>query len=452
MHEEGTTLMERSLDPEILSESIISLEPAMIEQAMARSRPILNPNQQWQTYLNTLALFGVEQWFHQRAGDIALNQEQASILLPPYASVIPAVCNVVANGFKLCLIATESQPDEEVVVPRAAIELPEFVAHFYVVVAIYEEQAQAKIHSILRYDQLVTRITEIQPDADWTYPIPLNWFDQNSDQLLLYLRCADPGAIPLPELINDRISTLTIMEPELLHLLPQLQDSDRPWWEILTWEQGKAILTNPPLLNWIENSRSNSVRNTQHLSDLLQLLTRPMINVGNWLQGQLDDLAEQLSWVLLPSLSSQMRLRELRDTIPGEDIETIITQLQRQGVTLLPDAQAASSNLVIGTISARLCVITGTLQEEGQPPEWSLLVVVSPAPGNHLPYGTHLRISDKTGILVQRSLTPSQENEQLFSEVFGTFDESFLVTITVPDGASLSLPPFSFRRDEALND
>ncbi|MBL1177178.1 DUF1822 family protein [Pantanalinema sp. GBBB05] len=457
MDEEGTTLMERSLDPEILSESIIALDPAMIEQVMAGSRSIANPNQQWQTYLHTLAFFGVEQWLHQRAGDISLNQEPAAMLQLPYVSVIPAVCHLVANGFKLCLIAIAGQPDAEVAIPRAAIELPEFMPHFYVVVTIYEEQAQVMIHSLLRYDQLATRVVTIPPDADWTYPIPLNWFDQHVDRLLLYLRCANPDAIALPKSISEHLSALTTMQTELLQLLPQLQTSDRPWWQLLTWEQAKVILTTPPLLNWIFTPQPSSPLPAidsppPYLSDLLQLLTRPMINVSHWLQDQLDDLAQQLSWVLLPPLSSQMRLKQGRSTLSSEDFEAIVTQLQRQGVTLLPNARAAFSNLVIGTIPARLCVITGTLQEAGQPPEWSLLVVLSPAPGNHLPYGTRLRISDTTGILVQRSLTPHQDDEQLFAEIFGTFDERFLVTITVPDGASLSLPPFSFSRDESCHD
>ncbi len=439
--EEGMTLMARSLDPEILPESIIAVEPAMIARAMAGSRSIPNPNQQWQTYLHRLALFGAEQWFLQRAADINLNPEQASILHPLYASTIPAVCHLIANGFKLCLIATESQPDEVVAIPRAAIELPEFIPHFYVVVAIYEEQAQVMVHSLLRYDQLATRVTALQPDEDWTYPIPLCWFDQNVDRLLLYLRCADPVVIVLPEPGRDRTTALTQMETELLNRLPQLHGSDRPWWDVLTWEQGKAILTIPPLLNWLLTPDSPRT----HLADLLQLLTRPMLNVGNWLQDQLDDLAQQLSWVLLPPLSSQMRLHAGREALSGDALEAIITQLQRQGVTLLPDARAAFSQLLIGTIPAQLCVITGTFTEVGQPPEWSLLVIVGPAPGNHLPYGTRLRISDVTGILVQRSLVPTQEDAYLFAEIFGTLDEYFLVTITLPDGTDLSLPPFSFQ-------
>jgi hypothetical protein len=443
MHDKGTVLMERSLDPEILSESMISLEPAMIEQAMVNSRSISNPDQQWQTYLNTLALFGVEQWFHQQVENTASNQEQASILLPPYARVIPAVCHVVANGFKLCLIATASQPDEEVAIPRAAIELPEFISHFYVVVSIYEEQAQVMIHSFLRYDQLAPQIATIQPDEDWTYPIPLDRFDQNIERLLLYLRCADPDSVSLPNPTIDRRSALITQQTKLLHLLPQLQASDRPWWQLLTWEQGSVILSTPPLLDWILTPQSVT-SSSQHLSDLLQLLTRPLIKVGNWLQDHLDDLAQQLSWALLPPLGSQMRLKESRGTLPSDEFEAIVTQLQRQGATLLPDARAAFSNLVIGTTPVRLCVITGIFQDEGQPPEWSLLVVVGPVPGHRLLDGICLRMSDPTGILVQRSLTPIQGDEYLFAEIFGSLNESFLVTISVPDGASVSLPPLSW--------
>lgn len=441
MSAQGTTLMERPIDPESLPETIIALEPEMIDRAMQQSRSIQNSDHQWQTYLNFLALAGVEHWFQQRAGDISIHPEPISAL-----HLQLGVCSLIANGFKLCVIATESQPDETIAIPRAEIDLPEFIPHLYVVVAIYEELGQVSVHGLLRYDQLAARIGGVQPDEDWSYPIPLQWFDPDPDRLLLYLRCADPASIALPTVTVPNQSLLASMEAELFDRLPQLQGGDRPWWQVLNWEQGRALLTTPALMDWVFHAQERRWT-TQQLSDLLKLLVRPAINVGTWFQEQLDDLAQQLSWVLLPTVSSQMRLKKVDSSSPAEDFEAILTQLQRQGVTLLPNARAAYSNLVVGAVPARLCVVTGMVQTEGHPPEWSLLVIVGPAPGNHLPYGTCLRISDVTGVLVQRSLESSLNDDYLYAEVFGSLDERFLVTITLPEGAVLSLPPFSMQSE-----
>jgi hypothetical protein len=127
--------------------------------------------------------------------------------------------------FKLCLLTNNSLSDDEIVVPRAVVDLPEYIAHFYVLIEVLEEQETAIVSGFLSYQQLMEKQTaaNLQPETDWTYQIPVSWFAQAPDYLLLNLRCLEPNAITLPVTKNQRMQTLVSMQNELMALLPQLQ-------------------------------------------------------------------------------------------------------------------------------------------------------------------------------------------------------------------------------------
>jgi hypothetical protein len=166
---------ERLLDFEVLPTQRVDLSSEAIDQAVELSLQIPNEDRQWQTYLNVLALYGFEEWLETRATDLTINREHCSVLQPAMANAIEAVCNLTVNGFKVCLIATGSLTDEEVTLPRAVVDLPEFVAHFYVLVEVQEEQETAVVSGFLSYDQLVNRqaTVNLQADEDWTYQLRL---------------------------------------------------------------------------------------------------------------------------------------------------------------------------------------------------------------------------------------------------------------------------------------
>ena len=61
------------LDFESITEADITLTPEQIDRAVELSNPILNPQHQWQTYLNALALFGFTDWLQDRDSAIEVN-------------------------------------------------------------------------------------------------------------------------------------------------------------------------------------------------------------------------------------------------------------------------------------------------------------------------------------------------------------------------------------------
>ena len=447
------------LEFEALPVEAIALEPANIDRAIQISSLIPHETQQWQTYLNALALFGFEQWLSLRASDIVLESTNSTVLQPQYASVIQAVCNLRAGAFKLCLIATGSLSDDEVIIPQAAIDLPEFAAHFYVLIEIQEEFEQVKIRGFMRRDRLNYQCNScnLQPDEDWTYSVPLDWFDSDPDRLLLYLRCLDPAAILLPEIPRDRQATLSNMQAELETLLPRLQHECL--WQVLNWQQGTVVLTNEELLDWVKRLQTENFTNQasenqtelrNYLSDLLNLLTQKTVNVAQWLQDQMDELTQGISWVLMPptpipATRSLLSVSSIGEVLPTEEFEGIIRQLANTGIEIPNTARGAYQNIQIADIAARIYALTWPLLSPENTPEWTLLLVLGSGNNTTLPDSIKLRVSDQSGILVQRTLNRNSMDTYLYVLIAGRWDEKFIATITLPNGAALTLPPFAFR-------
>lgn len=441
------------LDYQDLPIEAIDLAPAVIDRAVTLSSNIPNEERQWQTYINGLALGCFEEWLASRASGLTFNQNHCSILQPAVANAIDAVCNLDVNGFKICLIAIGGFMDEEVTLPRAVVDLPEYTPHFYVLVQVQEELETANIQGFLSYEQLVNQHATINVHAeeDWTYQLPFSWFDTDSNQLLLNLRCLEPTAISLPEVQKDRSMQLTQMRSELEALLPQLQSPQCQLWQVLTWEQGAVVLSNPELLNWVYQLQRQSEQPKplasvrKHLADTLQLLTQPTLNAGRWLLGELDELAQELSWVLLPNLAPATAMRS-----PAEEFVAIVTQLKQTDIAIPPEARGAYRDLRLAGMPLRLYAVTWPLLSDSTP-EWTLLLVLGATPGSNLPPGLQLRVSDQTDILVERVLDAQQRNSYFYTRIVGTWEEKFIVTVSLPSGIEQTLPPFSFNPQEELS-
>lgn len=435
-------LTDTELDFEGLPAEAIALTPASINQAIQLSQSIQNQERKWQVYFNALALFAFTQWTEERAPKIELNREDCSIVKPQYANIIEGVYNFKAGDFKICLLAMGSLTDEEISISRAAIDLPEFIAHFYIIVEVAEEIEEATILGFMRYDELIERFSSVNlpAETDWTYRLPLAWFNSNSDDLLLYLCCLEPEAIALPSIPIRRQANLSAMQAQLSGLLPQLRSGNREIWELLSWQQATEILTNPPLLNWLYEE---SIRPNQESK-----LTQGILNVGLWLRDEIDDLARELSWVLLPAFNSERFGLTAAGAMrsPLQELEAIVTQLERRGTAIPTAARGACKTLNLASISLQLYVVTWPLLSTENIPEWKLLLILGGSPsGTRLPDGTRMQVSDNVSLLVEQVLNPNTAEPYLYSLVAGTWDEQFTVTLALSNGAILTLPPFAFR-------
>jgi hypothetical protein len=346
-----------SLDFAVSSVDTVALTPEQIEQA-AQLADVLPPGeQQWQTYLNTLARLGFELWLNQRSPELVLEQSD-------FHNILNAICQLKIGEFKLCLLTQGTLDDGTIAIPRAAI------AHLYVLVVVDEEQEQFTLGGVMRYDRLRDYLrsgnSTLQPDR--TDEIPLTEFDPDVNHLLLYLRCLEPSAIQLP--------------------CPQ------------------------------------------------EGLAQPLINVGLWLRGELDEMADRLSWLLLPTpelATAAFRSLPILDLILGE--------LREQGLLMLNTARGASQDFNIGETLLRLYALTWLLEDSN---EWALLLILGTPTDRPLPEGLKLQLQDGTGLLSEQEIYPNSDRTYLYLQIVGEPYEQFTLTIALANGDRLTLPPFTF--------
>lgn len=376
---------------ETLDNDAIALSSSSLQTAANLSELVATRSQQWQAYFNALALFGFEAWLQERAPDVRLERDNASVFEPTQAGAIAATYGLTVNQFRVCLIPIDSEPSTSISLSRILLESAEFRPHFYVLVELYEEQEQAIIKGWLRADNLIARQSELSLSTDWKYEIPQAWFARDCDDLLLYWRCASPAMIDLPS------------------LAPAIS-SDRYSW--------------------------------------LQLLTQPAIDTAQWLQEEWQALVTDLTWVLLPPVASASGLRSSGANLnrsPLSELETILTAIERTGMRLPSNARAAYQDFDLGEYPLRLYAVIGSEVATDGAIAWSLLTILGKATDRDLPVDLILRISDITGVLVERQLEP--QGAYLFAEVEGTPEERFLVTAALADGTTRSLPPFAFQAE-----
>jgi hypothetical protein len=454
----SSLLTEISLGFESFSTSSIALSDEHINQAIELSHPLQDESKKWFTYLNALALFGFESWLKERGDDFTVNRENCSIFNPEVANMIEAVCNLYVNQFKVCLITVGSLSDELVSIPQAVLDLPEYAAQLYVLVEVQEELETVVVSSFISYPDLIAAKNKanLEPDLDWTYQVPLHWFEPEIDQLILYFRCLETTAISLPE-IPSRQTLLSTQQAQLQSILPQLSSPNSPsnsqLWNLLNWEQAIAILTNSELLQWVyqvqntthlesEISKSEFIQTqNNYLSDLLTLLSKPAMNLGRWLQDELDNLATELSWVLIPEFSTATGMRSLRWA--SEEFEAIVGELNRKGEEIPSQAKGGSRDLQLAETTLRLYALTWELDSDTVR-EWKLLLILGTPSQMSLPHQIRLRVSDATGILVEKGLNPEDDYSYIFTAVIGSLDEKFLVTMSLGSGIQETLPPFEF--------
>ncbi len=168
-------------------------------------------------------------------------------------------------------------------------------------------------------------------------------------------------------------------------------------------------------------------------------LPERVMNVGRWLQGQLDEVAQQFAWTFLDPLTPAVAMRS-----PTQELETILGDLEPEGVTVPTRARSAYTELRVADISLRLYALVWSVFD-GSAPEWSLLVLLGPAPGEILPPGLALRIREGDAVLAEQTFADDSDSAYLYAQVFGYWDESFTLDILPPNGGNpLTLPTFSF--------
>ncbi|MDY6941066.1 MAG: DUF1822 family protein [Cyanobacteriota bacterium] len=379
----NTTTSFRQIVPEILW-----LEPEDFDRAKATSDILGTEELQWQVYLTVLALLSFEGWITIKLENCQVKIEDSSIFNPRLVQFVDAACNVRVGDFKVCVIATENPTDEMVLIPKAAIDLPEFAAHFYVFLEVLEEEEEAIFRGILRRDRLDEyrqsselsftgngyKSSDGNSDAnshnnnnlhdDWHYEIPLAWFDGEPNHLLFDCRYLDPQNIPL----LAAAPTPTLSSAQLQQLLRVLSSNPPQLRSHLTWEQGSIVLQHPELLD-VDMAKlpPESLRSLDTLLEYLHqpLLVQQSVRLSGWLQRSFEEGWQQVEAIFTPpelgmvrELSPERGMVEPQSTTP-EAIASVIHLLQPDR----PEATRCQAAGVLGEIGAGYPDATTALAE-----------------------------------------------------------------------------------------
>ena len=238
-------------DLRMLLPEVIGLEPEHFQQAKAISNQAGSEAQQWQTYLNALALSAFEEWFRERMSEQAINRP---------ANIIEPMCQLQVGEFKLGLIATEHILDEVVNVPQAAIAQPDQAVHFYVVLEVVEEQSEVMLRGFLRYDELLNyrNRVDLPLSQDSCYQVPLSLFDGESNHLLFYCRYLEPSSIALPSKSSTQDSLISVIDSSRAKLSQWLEGIFDPGWlsiETLMGSEANLALSTRERLEGIRGGK-----------------------------------------------------------------------------------------------------------------------------------------------------------------------------------------------------
>ena len=466
-------------DFESLPTSGVILQDSSLQQAGAIGQSVVWMDQQWLVYQQALAIFGFRDWLRLHS-DIPVLFDRCSTLQPPWANLLAAACNLIVGDFRLCLIPTGALGDDRIEIPRAAVDVPELAAHFYVLVEVLEDCGYVQTIGVAPRDRLVERFQESAGstrdcgDNSWSYTCLKDWFEYSADDLLLWLRAADGDQVELPQ---------PVPQPVNAQLRARLQDvqsqlAEQPIWQLLDWPDAMPLLVSPGWVDWLYStakgvsnlplpvhsesldSRAGGVGMVEGLphSAGTKLLDRAL-NVGMWLHDRVGALGEELSWMMMPPLSPQSP-SQLSPELVGmraveEDVDTIIGQLTLDGLAIPTYARGAYRVVQWAEHSLRLYALTWPHLSPDNVPEWTLLLVLGPSPGQGLPPLTRLRVRDASQLLVEQISSPHADDGYLYAHVVGTWDEQFWATIdsdcaeysssSATSCSAIYLPPFQFK-------
>lgn len=354
-----------------LSTATIALDDDQIEAAMEVARPITDPDRQWQVYLNALALAGFEAWLTMRSPDLLFNSQACPLLKSDPADRLPIAANLRVGQFRVSTVAIGL--NSILSIPSAVLGQSQVESDYYVALDTIEEAGLVTIAGFISDRQLRAHIATSQPDAHGNYDLPFQLLNLDLDEFLLYVRCLQPNLAPM------------------------------------------SVVTQPPQTSTLET------------------IAQRVINMGDWFQGALDDVARELNWVLLPALApAAVELRSVASdrSTPASEVEAIRTQLsqQQEPIKIPSTARAACCGFELGVYSLRQYVLVWEIVSSDTPIEYNFLVAIAPIDGEYLPQGVELQVADRLQPLVTLQ---ADTDAYLFAHVIGDVEDIFEVTVNL---------------------
>jgi Protein of unknown function (DUF1822) len=297
-------------DFNLFDEEIFLTEEQIVE-AVKTSNLVVDRELQWQIYLNHLALSGFTNWLHDRDDELKIDTSQCRLLSG--SPQIAAADRLQIGDFKVCVIAKGALDGDDVNIPHMLVQNPAEVAHFYIIVEVLEEMSQALMYGFIRFDRLqqYLKAQPLKTFSDGTCDLPISWLNLEFDELVSYLRCFNPSAIPIPA--TNQIPTI---------INQWLQGVIQTGWQ--TIEQIESLVNTPtfafrsPVLQYAARSRQSNSIELGKVIDLRvgseKISTALVIDVAPIQNGDEFDIWAQLYPIDRDTLLPNIQLSILENT------------------------------------------------------------------------------------------------------------------------------------------
>jgi Protein of unknown function (DUF1822) len=237
----------------------------------------------WNTYLNQLCLVSCLTWLQaEHLPTIKADMEQAL-----WGMINGSI--LTAGNLRIALVPTEAIDRSELVVPQEWVDIPSWVADYYLGVQIAPGCQEITIYGYTTHQQL--KIQGSYDAQERNYCLDLDDLIVDLNTLWLcherYTASQTRAAVAaLPTLELDQTEQLIIRLGNPAKIMPRLEVPFASW---------GALLSDPRSRKKLCQLRQSS--NTQsQLNPTQSNLTK----LKNWLQGQFDDAWQALEQVLLP--------------------------------------------------------------------------------------------------------------------------------------------------------
>ncbi|MCU0527748.1 MAG: DUF1822 family protein [Elainella sp. Prado103] len=366
----------------LLPSDTISLTDTEVDWAKQQSQRVSPTAAPWQIYLNGLARIGLQHWLEKRTPELL---DQTALSLPVS---VDELCEMTIGNYRLYLLATDTVDDSEVPITHGAVSTS-FQPHFYVLVEVFEELQQVRVGGYL-------------PQAQ----IAAFWQSQRPNPV--------PSQAAFAEVSNDPAGWLSVTDFDL--------NIDRLLLQLTCLEPEATTVSNP-------TTRSR-------MATAANLAT----NAARWLTNQLDQIAEEWAWVLLPP-STSLAMRSLR--FSSAQLGEVMTDLINRGkIAVPPQVGHVYRDIQIHEMMLRLYAVTWELPNGNAPSDWMLLLILGTPAGARIPPDVRLQVRDETQVLADLTLEDNPNN-YLYVQVRGEQNESFYITISYRD-QQVNLSPITF--------
>ncbi|MGF1492627.1 MAG: hypothetical protein ACFBSC_09275 [Microcoleaceae cyanobacterium] len=129
---------------------------------------------------------------------------------------------------------------------------------------------------------------------------------------------------------------------------------------------------------------------------------------------------------------------------PIEMFEDAVVDLRNQAGLVIPlEARTGYRELAWGDLGLRVYASIWPIESDPNLSEWVLLLLLATQTDSNLPLGTQLQVRDESQIL-QAPVLMDPQQDYLYAQVIGEYNEPFHVSIGFSDGSAISLPALTF--------